>query len=42
MMQNKNNTIGDLKKNRDIKKPEAAIYYLYDFVMKFLKINFQK
>ena len=28
MMQNKNNKIGDFKKNRDIKKPEAAIYYL--------------
>ena len=26
MMQNKNNKIGDFKKNRDIKKPEAAIY----------------
>ena len=40
-MQKKNNKNGDFKKNRDIKKPESY-YYLYNFVIKFVKTKIQK
>ena len=45
MMQNKNNKKGDVKKKIiDIKKPAAAIQwlYLYNFVIKFVETNIKK